>query len=149
APATHRRGCGEASPEVAKGHLQDGRARPGAGRLPPHPTAAPVPAGCVARLDSPRACADAGMFPAMPWKLRPYRRKDPKTGQLRENGWEVDIVLKLPDGKVLREHVRAPVSSRSGAKYWAEQREAELLRNGRKKEEPPVPTLDEFFPRFI
>lgn len=85
----------------------------------------------------------------MTWKLRPYRRKDPKSGQLRENGWEVDIVLKLPDGKVLRERVRAPVSSRSGAKYWAEQREAELLRNGRKKEEPPVPTMDEFFPRFI
>ena len=43
-------------------------------------------------------------------KVRRYNKRG-------KSGWEVDIVLKMPDGKVLRERVKAPVSSKSGAKY--------------------------------
>jgi len=48
-------------------------------------------------------------------KVRRYHKRG-------KSGWEVDIVLKMPDGEVLRERVKAPVSSKSGAKYWGEQR---------------------------
>jgi integrase len=58
-------------------------------------------------------------------------------------------VLKLPDGEVVRERVKAPVSSKSGAKYWGEQREVELLRNGRPRTKMEVPTLEQFVPRFF
>jgi len=65
-----------------------------------------------------------------------------------KSGWEVDIVLKMPDGEVLRERVKAPVSSKSGAKYWGSQREMHLLRTGRPKKSV-APTVEEFAPRFI
>jgi len=74
-------------------------------------------------------------------KVRQYNKRG-------KSGWEVDIVLKLPDGEVLRERVKAPVSSKSGAKYWGEQREMHLLRMGRPKRSA-APTVEEFAPRFI
>ncbi len=37
-------------------------------------------------------------------KVRQYNKRG-------KSGWEVDIVLKMPDGEVLRERVKAPVSS--------------------------------------
>ncbi len=56
----------------------------------------------------------------------------------------------MPDGKVLRQRVRAPVASRSGAKEGARQRETVLLREGSApKPRAPVPTLAEFWPRVI
>ena len=61
---------------------------------------------------------------------------------------KVDIVLRMPDGEVLRERVKAPVSSKSGAKYWGEEREMHLLRKGRPKISA-APTVEEFAPRFI
>lgn len=67
-------------------------------------------------------------------------------------GWEVDIRVTLPDGTRLRERVKSPVSSPSGSRRWAQQREALLLaQGGRKGEEgcQPVPTLGEFWPRFM
>jgi len=80
-------------------------------------------------------------------RIREYKKRGKK-------GWEVDIVLRLPNGEVIRERVKAPVTSKSGAKFWGEQREAELLRHGKKKEateEPKkeLPTLAQFAPRFI
>src|SRR5260370_42560768 len=73
-------------------------------------------------------------------KVRQYNKRG-------KSDWEVDVVLKMPDGEVLRERVKAPVSSKSGGKYWGEQREIELLRNG-KPQKREVPTLEQFVPRF-
>lgn len=64
-------------------------------------------------------------------------------------GWEVDIVLTLPDGKELRERKRSSVTSKSGTKLWAERREMELLRNGNRADETAIPTLAEFVPRYM
>jgi integrase len=93
-------------------------------------------------------------------KVRPYvvatnhvegctrRRCGPRCKRVTE-GWEVDIVLTLPDGAMYRERKKSPVSSKSGTKSWAEARAAELLKNGRKVPKPIVPTLAEFVPRYI
>jgi integrase len=79
-------------------------------------------------------------------KVRPYIKRG-------KSGWEVDIMFKWPDGELYRERVKAPVSSKSGAKAWGEQRQSELLARGKQiKEEvkrKAVPTLEEFVPRFI
>src|SRR5262249_53368688 len=53
-----------------------------------------------------------------------------------------------------RERVRAPVNAKSASQRWGEAREAELLRAGKPavcapKTEKEVPTLSEFWPRFI
>jgi len=40
----------------------------------------------------------------------------------KRGGWEVDIRTVLPDGTTLRERRKAPVSSKSGAKRWGENR---------------------------
>jgi len=75
-------------------------------------------------------------------RIRPYRR----------GGWEVDIVVAMPDGTRLRERKKAPVSSRSSALRWAEARERQLLVQGIAKPEKDrreVPTLAAFAPRFL
>ena len=41
-------------------------------------------------------------------------------------GWEVDLALRLPDGTRIRERVKAPVSSKSAALRWAQDREAAI-----------------------
>ena len=67
------------------------------------------------------------------------------------DGWEVDLALRLPDGTPIRERVKAPVSGKSAALRWAQEREGQILaqRARKQKEERQVPTLDEFKPRFI
>jgi integrase len=79
-------------------------------------------------------------------KVREYKKRG-------KSGWEVDIMFKWPDGELYRERVKAPVGSKSGAKSWGEQRQAELLARGRKavdvEQKKEVPTLKEFAPRFI
>lgn len=70
---------------------------------------------------------------------RPYRR----------GGWEVDIRLEFPDGGEWRERRRAPVSSQSAAVRWAEARERHLLLQGLPRPTKEVPTLREFWPRYI
>lgn len=79
-------------------------------------------------------------------KVREYKKRG-------KSGWEVDIMFKWPDGELYRERVKAPVGSKSGAKAWGEQRQAELLARGRKavdvEEKREVPTLKEFATRFI
>src|SRR6476659_5648560 len=77
-------------------------------------------------------------------KIRPYRN----------GGWEVDIVVKLPSGEVIRERKKSPVTSKSGTQRWAQEREMYLLLHRpeeTKPEQPKVeaPTLAEFAPRFI
>jgi integrase len=85
--------------------------------------------------------------------VRPYRR----------GGWEVDIRVVLPDDSEHRQRRRAPVSAKSAAQRWGEDRERvwyhDLTHSPKnaqeptdpKKEEPTkqVPTLQEFAPRFL
>ncbi len=69
------------------------------------------------------------------------------------NGWEVDLALRLPDGTPIRERVKAPVSSKSAALRWAQDREAVILaqrgRQPKKTETKKAPTLTSFKPRFL
>ena len=78
-------------------------------------------------------------------KLRPCDGKD--------NVWEVDIRILLPDGEKLRERRQAPVAGRAAALRWAQERERVLIKEGKPKAHslPPkeVPTLKEFAPRFL
>lgn len=95
---------------------------------------------------------------AMTVTVRPYRK----------GGWEVDIHVRLDDGRQHRERRRSPVASRSGALRWGQDRERHILKNGLdpKPERPgleatpvpitteaptrsEVPTLAEFAPRYI
>ena len=72
-------------------------------------------------------------------KVRPYRR----------GGWEVDITVRLPNGSRLRDRSKAPVSSRSAAFRWGEDRERHLLQHGLPQPTKEVPTLEAFAPRFL
>ncbi len=72
-------------------------------------------------------------------KVRPYR----------SGGWEVDVTFRLPDGRKHRERSKAPVTSKSGALRWGQDRERHLLQHGPEKPRREVPTLEAFVPRFI
>ena len=69
--------------------------------------------------------------------------------------WQADIRVRLPDGTLHRERVKAPGSTRSQALRWAQKREAHILRHGLQGKETQetaareVPTFAEFAPRFI
>jgi len=68
-------------------------------------------------------------------------------------GFQMDILLRLPDGTRHRERLQAPVSTRSSALRWGQQREGEIIANGGRTQKapvgPPAPTLAEFWPRFL
>src|SRR5258708_11896644 len=72
-------------------------------------------------------------------KVRPYRR----------GGWEVDITFRLPNGSRHRERSKAPVSSKSAAQRWGEDRERHLVQHGPAQPKKEVPTLNEFASRFL
>jgi integrase len=72
-------------------------------------------------------------------KVRPYRR----------GGWEVDISFRLPQGRRHRERCKAPVSSKSGALRWGQDRERHLLQHGPDQPRKEVPTLEAFVDRFV
>ena len=67
----------------------------------------------------------------------------------RTGGWEVDIRVVLPDGSRRRERKKLTLSSKSGARRWAQARERELLTHGPAKTSKEVPTLELFVPRFL
>src|SRR5262245_10950054 len=74
--------------------------------------------------------------------------------QGQKDVWEVDIRVLLPNGEMIRERRKAPVSGKSAAQRWAESRERELVKHGKpkptKNEEVPTPTtLRAFAPRFV
>src|SRR6476646_10325425 len=76
--------------------------------------------------------------------VRPYRR----------GGWEVDIRVVLPDDTEHRERRKAPVSSRSTAQRWGEDRERHWYHELTHPQPETahikeVPTLEEFVPRFL
>ncbi len=72
----------------------------------------------------------------------------------RRGGYEVDIRFTWPDGAPFRARFRSPVTGRSASQRWGEAREMVLLRAGQPAVASPyntkeVPTLAEFWPRFI
>src|SRR2546428_6398409 len=67
---------------------------------------------------------------AMSVRIRPYR-----TG-----GWEVDVTVRLPNGSRHRERSKAPVTSKSAAQRWGEDRERHLLQHGPRQAKKEVPT---------
>jgi integrase len=67
----------------------------------------------------------------------------------RGKGWEVDVIIRLPDGLPYRERRKAPASSKSEAQRWGENRVRHLLQHGRPQHTKEVPTLAGFAPRFI
>ena len=71
--------------------------------------------------------------------VRPYRR----------GGWEVDITVRLPNGSRWRERSKAPVSSKTAAMRWGEDRERHVLQHGLPEPKKEVPTLEQFAPRFL
>ena len=95
-------------------------------------------------------------------KIRPYRGK--------EGVWEVDIVVRMADGQIVRERRKAPVTGKSAAQRWAQERERYLIQHGpersathetsttpatgatttkRDEKHKEVPTLAEFGPRLL
>lgn len=66
----------------------------------------------------------------------------------KEDRWTVDIIVRLPDGRKLRERTRISVTSKSAAKRWGEERERHLAVHGNEVKEE-VPTLVQFAPRYI
>lgn len=63
-------------------------------------------------------------------------------------GWEVDIHVTTAGGRKMRVRSDAPMSSKSAARRWGEQREHELALNGRPQRRV-VPTVLEFGPRYL
>lgn len=80
----------------------------------------------------------------MAYKIRPYRRR----GVL--SGYEVDIIVEMPDGTTVRERKKSPVTNKSGTERWAQAREREILTGGLEpKKTPDAPKLSEFWERFL
>jgi integrase len=84
----------------------------------------------------------------MSFTIRPFR----------SGGWEIDIVLTLPNGEKIRERRKAPVDAKSAARRWGQERERHLLQHGRPprrgdkgktETEATVPTFAEFVPRYL
>src|SRR5262245_60915550 len=79
----------------------------------------------------------------MSLKVRPFRK----------GGWEVDILLRLPDGRKIRERKKFPGTAKSAAQRWGEDRISVLLRQPtperKEAEQKEIPTLEEFAPRWI
>jgi len=78
-------------------------------------------------------------------RVKPYKRR----GVAQEGKWEVDIRVRMPNGRWRRERVKAPVSKTKSAAVWAHEREHELLFGKPERPRKEVPTLEEFGPRFI
>lgn len=91
-------------------------------------------------------------------KIRPYRGT--------EGVWEVDIVVRMADGQIVRERRKAPVAGKSAAQRWAQERERYLIQHGpdrhkahatstgpvankTNEQKKEVPTLAQFGPRLL
>jgi integrase len=68
--------------------------------------------------------------------------------KFKRGGWEVDIIVRQPDGSKLRDRTVVSLSSKTAARRWGEERERLIAING-KHEREEVPTLAEFAPRYI
>jgi len=67
----------------------------------------------------------------------------------RSGGWLVDINTRLSNGTRHRERRRLSVTSKSAARRWGQDRERHLLQHGPPRRKKEVPTLKEFWPRFL
>lgn len=67
----------------------------------------------------------------------------------RSGGWEVDIRLRLPDGRRYRDRKILTGLSKSAAQRWAEDRQRHLLQQGPTLPKKEVPTLEDFASRFL
>ncbi len=92
-----------------------------------------------------------------------------RTSPKGERHWQADIRVRLENGRLHRERVKAPGRTRAQALRWAKQREAHILRHGPQRKEPAkeapaveicvetvqakrpptVPRFAEFVPRFM
>ena len=72
-------------------------------------------------------------------RIRPYRR----------GGWEIDVILRLPNGSQHRERRVISDCSKSAAQRWGQDRERHLLLHGPDQPKKEVVTLEEFAPRFL
>ena len=75
-------------------------------------------------------------------KIRPYRKG---------GGYEVDIMIRLPNGQTHRERRKSPFTAKSASLRWGKERERFLLINGLTNTETKkeLPTLAEFAPRYL
>ena len=64
-------------------------------------------------------------------------------------GWEVDIIVRTPDGRKMRERHDATVSSKTAAQRWGEQREHHLAIHGKEERRKEAPTVSEFYPQYL
>jgi integrase len=67
----------------------------------------------------------------------------------RSGGWEVDIRWRDAQGRRRRDRKRLTVTAKSAAQRWGEARERDLLVHGVQRATKEVPTLNEFWPRFL
>lgn len=63
--------------------------------------------------------------------------------------WEIDIRLRLPNGRRHRDRKTLRGVSKSAAQRWAEDRQRHLLQHGPARPSKEVPTIAEFQERFI
>ncbi len=68
--------------------------------------------------------------------------------KFKRGGYEVDVIVRQPDGSKLRDRTVVSLSSKTAARRWGEERERLIAING-KHEREEVPTLAEFAPRYI
>ncbi len=71
-----------------------------------------------------------------------------KVRKFKRGGYEVDIIVRLPDGTRLRERKKTPCSSKPAAQRWGEERQAILVLSGKPRRKE-VPTLEAFVPRYM
>src|ERR1700730_5710844 len=71
-----------------------------------------------------------------------------KVRKFKRGGYEVDIIVRLPDGTRLRERKKTPCTSKPAAQRWGEERQAILVLSG-KPHRQEVPTLEEFASRYM
>jgi excisionase family DNA binding protein len=86
-----------------------------------------------------KSTAIARKVKAMSVTVRKYKR----------GGWQVDVSVRLPSAKRLRERRLLKVISKTAARKWGEARELYLVQHGPLQRPKEVPTLEQFAPRFL
>lgn len=83
--------------------------------------------------------------------VRYMRRKDPKTGEMRE-AWYVDVDFKHPDGRRQRVRRRSPIQSRRAAEQFEREQRNTLAAGGlerKEEEQKEIPRFADFADEFI
>lgn len=86
-----------------------------------------------------------GRLPAVEGRVGFRIRRYRKTA-----AWEVDLKVRLPDGRRYHERRKSPVSGKAATRRWAEARERFLIEHGSTPVlARDVPTLEDFVEKFI